>query len=175
MKKRKTRYSVFVFVALSAICLLISFSDIPDSFARYLISFSGGMTSDVAKPILVVDVTSPSDTLDPENSIDIDFDVKNYENNSISEVGLEYYLSFANTGSTPLTFSLKNNSSNETIPLDSNNKTTVAASVPITQTAHPYTLTVSWDSSGDKSSALANITDSLVITATVKQSFRSSP
>lgn len=175
MKRKKPQHSVFVFIVLSAICLLISFSNIPNSLARYLISFSGEITSDVAKPILVIDITSPSSTIDPENSLDINFEIKNFENNSISEVELEYYLSFANTGSTPITFNLKNNSSNETIPLDSNNKTTVATSVPITQTTHPYTLTLSWDNSGDKSSILANITDSLVITATVKQSFRNSP
>lgn len=174
MKRKKPQHSVFVFIVLSAICLLISFSNIPDSLARYLISFSGEITSDVAKPILVIDITSPSSTIDPENSLDINFEIKNFENNSISEVELEYYLSFANTGSTPITFNLKNNSSNETIPLDSNNKTTVATSIPITQTTHPYTLTLSWDNSGDKSSILANITDSLVITATVKQSFRNS-
>lgn len=174
MKKfSKNRKFATIFAVLSALCFVVSFSNVPNTFARYIVSASGTASIDVAKPLLIIDVTTPTDTIDPLNSLDINFNVKNFENSSTTDVQLEYYLSFSNTGSVPLTYSLKNNSSNENVPLDSNNKTTVATSIPTSQTTHPYTLTLTWDSTGDKSISLANITDTLIITADVKQSFRS--
>lgn len=171
----RNRKFAIVFAILSLFCFCISFSDIPKTFAKYAVGASGTMTTEIAKPLLVIEVTSPSSTLDPENSIDIDFSVKNFSSSSsTSEVSLEYYLSFSNTISNlPVTYNLKNNDSNENIALDSNNKTSVATSLPISQTTHHYTLTISWDQNGDKSSSLADLTDTLVITADVKQSFRS--
>lgn len=176
MKKiSRNRKAALVLSVMSAICFVVAFSDAPKTFAKYAIGASGTMTTEVAKPLLVIEVTSPSSTLDPENSTDIDFSVKNFSSSSsTSEVSLEYYLSFSNALSNlPVTYSLKNNDSNETIALDSNNKTSIATSLPISQTTHHYTLTIAWDQNGDKSSSLANLTDTLIITADVKQSFRS--
>lgn len=169
------RKIAFVLAVFSVAFFGLSLSNIPNTFARYIVSSSKNMSIDVAKPLLLVDVASPSDTLDPSNNININFSVKNFDNNSsLSEVPLEYYLSFSNSASIPLSYSLKNNSSNETVPLDSTNKTTVAATIPTSQTTHNYTLTISWDSSAQKSADFANLTSALVITADVKQSFRGS-
>ena len=171
----KNRKLAFILLVFSVTFFGLSLSTIPNTFARYIVGSSKNASIDIAKPLLLVDVAAPSNTLDPSNSININFSVKNFDSNSsLSEVPLEYYLSFSNSESIPLTYSLKNNSSNEIVPLDSTNKTTVAVTVPTSQTTHDYTLTISWDNTAQKSADFANLTSSLIITADVKQSFRSS-
>ena len=101
---------------------------------------------DVAKPIINVEVTSPTDKVSPEDNVRIDFDVVNYNTTEVNEVKLKYTISLESTNDLPLSFRLYDSNDNE---LTMNNLTTTSSFyMPATTNAtHSYYIIASWNGS----------------------------
>ena len=172
MKNRKKRLKIKflkILVTLYLCVIAMPFAFLT-TLAKYTSMMSATDTVGIARPVLNLESVTVSDTVNPVNSMEVNFSVVNFEGAVVNEVKLNYHISFLIDDSVkiPLQLNLYDESNNE-IPLDADNTSVQAIAMPASDaTTQNYTLVVSWGDE-DHSYTYAGLSKMIKVSLDVEQ------
>ena len=176
MKKRKKRSTIkFLKILITLyLCVIAMPFTFLTTLAKYTSTVSASGTVGIARPVLNLQTKPVTNTVNPVNSMEVNFSVVNFENGVVNEVKLDYTISFViddsvtNSLDIPLKLQLYDGN-NQEITLNSYNTAVESISMPAsTPTTHEYKLVVSWNG-GDKSPNYAGLEKKIKISLDVVQ------
>lgn len=140
IKKIKINKKIYKILIITILCLIIYFSGF--CLAKYKTTKQVSSVSKIALPILNVEGAEITKISGINNKGYYNFVVKNYENDKVSEVPLDYYIEIISNTDESVNFKLYKD--NELISL--NNKRTEKINIKsIEKTEHSYRLEVTYD------------------------------
>lgn len=156
MKKQLTAGRIVCYLfCLSLVCAVV----FGVSYARYMTTVNGTATATVAAvsdKITNMDRKIDVSDMEPGESKTVDFNVVNFSNNQVSEVGQDYTVTVKTSGNLPFAFTLASaggtseagtkNFAGNLVKKDDNVWESISSgNLPASvRTTHSYTLTVSW-------------------------------
>ena len=172
MKKRKKRSTIkFLKILITLyLCVIAMPFTFLTTLAKYTSTVSASGTVGIARPVLNLQTNPVTDTVNPVNSMEVNFSVVNFENDVVNEVKLDYTISFVidDRVDIPLKLHLYDGN-NQEITLNGNNTAVESISMlASTPTTHDYKLVVSWDGE-NKSPDFAGLEKNIKITLDVVQ------
>ena len=96
MKKRKKRSTIkFLKILITLyLCVIAMPFTFLTTLAKYTSTVSASGTVGIARPVLNLQTKPVTNTVNPVNSMEVNFSVVNFENGVVNEVKLDYTISF---------------------------------------------------------------------------------
>ena len=104
MKKRKKRSTIkFLKILITLyLCVIAMPFTFLTTLAKYTSTVSASGTVGIARPVLNLQTKPVTDTVNPVNSMEVNFSVVNFEGDVVNEVKLDYKISFVIDGTSKI-------------------------------------------------------------------------